>query len=278
MQTGAMPAHGRFPFGQPNDERPARAATEERPEALVVGVYPSAFHVSWSPPLDLDTRPVAKRRFPFIGSLAVDVEPTVFWDGADPAPRKLLESWKAAVGFQDSWGFVVPGNNGPSGQGLENSYLRPLGLGTNRVAMTDAIPWYFVKSSQLDAIRRLAAFNLPGVDQGELPERPTPRRLTQMATGEPRASQLRAEIVDSGAPLVITLGQEALDTIRGISTLVRGVPTRLSHDDSYGAEGTIDLEGNIFRFLPLAHPGLIRQSAKNSPWRIAHNRWSGTED
>jgi len=49
-------------------------------------VYPSALHVRWSRG-DLNVQ-----------ALAVDVEPTVFWDGADAELR--VAAWKGAVGFR----------------------------------------------------------------------------------------------------------------------------------------------------------------------------------
>lgn len=90
--------HGVFPFGQPNRERPMRLPSGPV-EALVVGVYPSAFHVSWSPPPKYDPRPDDSRRRPFISSLAVDVEPTVFWTGENPSPDDELVRWKQSVEF-----------------------------------------------------------------------------------------------------------------------------------------------------------------------------------
>src|SRR3954469_22340227 len=115
-------------------------------DAVVVGVYPSAFHVAWSPPPDVDPRPQDKRAHAFVSSLAVDVEPTVFWDGVDPAPTALLAEWREAVGFDDErHGFVRPGHNGPSGNGLTTDVLAPLDLAPERVAFTDAVPWFFVK-------------------------------------------------------------------------------------------------------------------------------------
>lgn len=155
-----MTEHGRFPFGRPNTERGLRPASSGRASALVVGVYPSAFHVAWSPLKEHDDRPSDERGRPYVASLAVDVEPTVFRGGVDPSPAVLLEQWKQAVGFRESWGSVRPGLNGPSGNGLTDEYLTPLGLEPGEVAMTDVVPWYFVKTgdgSQGAAIERLRA-------------------------------------------------------------------------------------------------------------------------
>ena len=121
--AGSGVVHGRFPFGRPNSERPPRPAHGDA-ELLVIGVYPSAFHVAWSPPPAADPRDGSKRSRPFVGSLAVDVEPVVFWDGLNPSPADLLVQWKAMVKFDpERHGTVRLGTNGPSGAGLVEHYL-----------------------------------------------------------------------------------------------------------------------------------------------------------
>ena len=40
---------GTFPFGRANRIRPMRKPRTQ-PDALIVGVYPSAFHIAWSAP------------------------------------------------------------------------------------------------------------------------------------------------------------------------------------------------------------------------------------
>src|SRR3954449_1131424 len=120
--------HGQFPFGRNNVERPMRVSTGAC-HVLVVGVYPSAFHIAWSPPPAVDPRAVEARGRPFIASLAVDVEPTVFWDGIEPTSYDELARWKHALAFEpEVHGSATVGNNGPSGAGLVARILEPLGL------------------------------------------------------------------------------------------------------------------------------------------------------
>lgn len=267
MQGG----HGSFPFGRPNTERPPRLPPGAA-AALVVGVYPSAFHVAWSPPGHAGARPL-------ISSLAVDVEPTVFWDGQTPSPSELLELWKAAVGFDARrHGIVRPGHNGPSGVGLEERILRPLGLDPSAVAFTDAVPWFFAKHgarSQGAAIaERFAPWAIAnGVDPGSLPSRPSAAALPRLAIAEPRRSALRAEIAATGAPILIALGQEALDAVRGVADRgsVTGVQTTLT-PDGYGAIGTAAFEGRRYELLPVVHPGFQRQT-KRPDWLAAFEQW-----
>ena len=40
------------------------------------------------------TGPMISVGTPNVASLAVDVEPTVFWDAVTPSPTALLEQWK----------------------------------------------------------------------------------------------------------------------------------------------------------------------------------------
>lgn len=245
-------------------------------EALVVGVYPSAFHVAWTPPPDLDPRAPASSR-PYIGSLAVDVEPVVFWDGNNPTPTSLLHAWVDAVGFiENKHGSVRPGHNGPSGAGLNERILTPLGLTADSVAFTDAVPWFFVKpgrGGQLDAIEnrfRPIATELD-IRPGSLPRRPSARRLPEIAATEPRRNALRNEILAAGAPVIITLGQEALDALIGVADELGGTQRRLA-PDGYGAAGEVIVDGRRLTVLPLAHPGFIRQT-KRRDWLDALTSW-----
>lgn len=70
-----MTARGAFPFGRPNTDRPMRTAGRQTAAAAtIVGVYPSAWHVTWRAPSYLH----ASGRTGGVRALAVDVEPTVF--------------------------------------------------------------------------------------------------------------------------------------------------------------------------------------------------------
>ena len=158
-------------------------------------------------------------------------------------------------------------------------YLEPLEVDPQHVAMTDAVPWFFVKSgagSQSAARDRLAQLSLTkalGIDPGELPARPTTKHLVEIVTGSPRRESLRSEIVAAEPANVVTLGQEGLDAVRGVVDSATGAQTRLLPDDAYGTEGSLTIDGERLRWIPLAHPGLIRQLAMDSRWRTAHDRW-----
>src|SRR6478736_3504366 len=146
--TDAQDAGGRFPFGRPAGPRPPRKPSAARAEVLVLGVYPSALHVRWTPPrwaTEQDPEINA------VGALAVDDEPEVFWNGNGEAT--LVERWKNAVGFRDgdqagAWGTVRPAGNGTSGRPVVDRVLEPLGIDPSAAWFTDAVNTYFVKSGR----------------------------------------------------------------------------------------------------------------------------------
>lgn len=237
---------------------------------------PSAIHIAWTPPSAVDPRDAGGRSRPLIGSLAVDVEPTVFWDGLAPSPADELARWRAEVDFEPvTHGTATLGTNGPSGAGLIDTVLTPLGLDAASCAYTDAMPWYFVKydkGGQGRAIRdRLAPIaQTLGVHAGSIPARPSRRVLVELVCGTARRDLLRAELIEADPPLVITLGQEALDVMSAVAT-TSGVRQQLS-PDGYGAVGVVALDGRRIPLLPLAHPGFVRQT-KNEAWRLALASW-----
>ncbi|HEY1574606.1 MAG TPA: hypothetical protein VGG05_24960, partial [Pseudonocardiaceae bacterium] len=79
-----------------------------------------------------------------VGALAVDEEPTVFWDGVDAARR--IEQWQRTVGWEPGWGSIAAaGGNGSSGRHVVDHVLRPLGIAPEQVYFTDCLPTYFIK-------------------------------------------------------------------------------------------------------------------------------------
>ncbi|MBK7904632.1 MAG: hypothetical protein IPJ97_18225, partial [Proteobacteria bacterium] len=166
----------------------------------------------------------------------------------------------------------------PQAQDSVVNVLEPLGLDVGDVAFTDAVPWFFVKDgagSQGEAIRErfgpIAASI--GAAPGSLPKRPTTRQLVELANGPLRRDALRAELVEAAAPLVITLGQEALDAIRAVADRCDGVQVRLAPSDDYGSRGHLVVGGHRMRLLPLVHPGFQRQTARQD-WKEQLKRWT----
>ena len=232
-----MEPFGCFPFGRPNTLRPAREPTRGPAAAAVVGVYPSAWHVAWTAPAYL--RSPSRRGT--VAALAVDVEPTVFWEGDSEGFLERLAVWKAEVGFTDGddpgahgrIGNKSPAANGSSGAKLEARYLTPLGIAAASTAFTDVYPVFMIKSSgrgnsvrreQGDAITSeydVIARKL-GFQPSSLPQRSVPKNLVTEASSR---FKVAVQVPDGqaaagGARVVGIQGPSPLNRGRRASSLV----------------------------------------------------------
>jgi hypothetical protein len=281
---------GVFPFGRPSTKRPARRPTSGSAEIFVLGVYPSALHVRWILPQWLCTNDRSE-----VKALAVDVEPTVFWDGSDAAAR--VEQWREVIGFRegnglDDWGFVEPAaRNGSSGDDVGDRVLKPLGKSPASTWFTDAVPWFFVKrapktsakipsppSQQADVLddvyTRLVVHlakrggHLPKWD---LPSRPSIAQLVDAASD--RSAELRDEVLASRAATLITLGEEA----RRVATKLADEPGNVSSiplslamsNDDYATKRELMIGDQKVNWWALRHPGSRdrRWQDKDEAWR-----------
>ena len=284
-------ADGAFPFGQPNGPRPWRWGAPGLPDHLVIGVYPSALHVRWEAPA------FAKdHRGPrgVVGSMAIDVEPQVFWNGKDAETR--INSWKSDVGFVEGdqegcHGHIEPATNGPTGDALFAEYLPKLGWTEADTALLDVYPVYLVKrgsDSQRGQGRAIEeeydplAGHLSRASGGtfqasNLPERPTAKQLPKMAA-ERFGAWLVEALTELRPSAVITLGQEPWDTLEllpGVEVSAPAADLSALLPNNYGQAGRIVVDHQVVEWTPLAHPGLIRQDTGR--WAAAHGRWIGTE-
>jgi hypothetical protein len=264
LQALNVGSWGRFPFGMPNSRRAPTGPTNAA--VVVLGVYPSALHLSWRAP-DLTTK---------VSALAVDVEPVVFWRGADGAARKQhIDDWKRAVGADTSFGtFGWSGLNGISGTNVDENYLGALGVQYDCCLLTDCIPFYFVKKNkgeQGDTIDRKwrnyadsRAWN-----GGRLPNRPASADVVALAAHPART--LAREIAASEPRAIITLGQEAADAVERVGTVTARPPgLPLQRNEDYGRPGQISLAGHRAMWIPLAHPGA---TGRKGPWQDRHREW-----
>jgi hypothetical protein len=273
-------ADPRFPFGAPSTPQDPRRATQ--PTGLfVLGVYPSALHVHWTPPAWASVLPGVKP----IGALAISDEPTVFWDGIAPDPDDLVDAWKQQVGFHEGddpeqWGHVRQAGNGTSGRPVVDRVLEPLGISPGSTWFSDCVNTYFVKSgegSQGDAWeKRYAPFaNAIGRPAPTIPARPTVDDLVATAASDHR-TRLRTQLLESESALVVTLGEEARQVLVAIADDSSGPPTKpLTQraerriDEDYGEAGTAQIGNRSFAWMALVHPG-----QRSKSWAMTHDRWA----
>lgn len=269
---------GMFPFGRPSTERPPRRPT--RPcAAFVLGVYPSALHVRWRLPAWYAGSGQA------VAAMAVEVEPSVFWDGQVPDPGELIDNWRKAVGFvtgddPNSDGHVSGVRlNGSSGLAVRDRVLTPLGIEPEATWFTDASPWFYVKygtggrREQGDVVSNV--YNPFAESRGRalasIPRRPSPTELVRRCSSEER-SRLREEILASDAPLLLTLGEESRRVLGSIADSSSGRPTGPLSLDGYGAPGQVTIGGRSIRWHALVHPG-----QRSRRWLEAHQEWVSSE-
>jgi len=245
-------------------------------------VYPSALHVRWNPPRWLvEDAGVSK----IVGALAVDVEPVVFWDGADAKAR--VDEWKRLVSFRTgdeagAWGHVSAAGNGTSGAGVRDDILDPLGLDTGEVWFSDAVPWYFVKRSARPGRAKREQGDAMDTDYAPLaardPSAPLHSLTTRLSVDQlvrwsvtERREALRREILESEARVLITLGEEARRVIVGIADSIAGGGERTLEEKmtGYAEPGTCSIEGHRTRWFALRHPG-----QRGKGWSALHRAWT----
>lgn len=247
----------------------------------MLGVYPSALHVRWTPPQWAG----AELGVGAIGALAVDDEPVVFWDGGDAAARAA--AWRLAVRFRagdgpHDWGHVSAAGNGTSGRAVGQRVLAPLEVGADATWFTDAVDRYFVKSGGLrrQQSEAIAADYAPfaahaGLPAAVLPARPSVADLVALAATEHQA-RLRHELQEARAPTVVTLGEEARRVFHAIADESSGQPT-LPLDGRqlagkagsvYGKAGEARVGSHRMVWRALVHPG-----QRSATWTALHDRW-----
>ena len=247
---------GTFPFGQPLLARPGHGPTPAH--LFLLGAYPSAVHIKWIPPNPLRA----------IKALAVDNEPTPFWDGTDEA--ESVGQWLANVGWMHDWGIVKPAGrfNGSSGRDLEERYLARFDVKPRDAWITDCLDTYHMSvdvaariADTYDVLR--ARLALPGVT---LPAHPDESTIKSRAVGH--VDRLRTELLAVTPEILVTLGNAALITAARVLEIPPPLVKLSHHPAKYGRPVNVTLRGNTIAWYPLAHP------AAPPAYRKTHNQWT----
>lgn len=249
------PLDGTFPFGRPVQRRRPSAKSKRR--LFVLGAAPSALHIAWWSP----TRKLVK-------ALAVDNEPTPFWNGADE--EEQIAEWKRLVRFHvGEWGEVATSDvvNGAAGRWLDEHVLAPLGATRDEACLSTCLDTYFADPVMAFAIeeRYQPWARDAGMPEARLQPQPRDGALLELAVTSHR-ERLLHELSVVVPERVITLGKTALRVLRAITETNVG-PARLHPDDRYGVEHPLTLGRRSTLWLALARP-------QPSPeYAMAHERW-----
>lgn len=272
-----MSEWGAFPFGKPNTERPARRG--KRGAVVVIGVCPSAWHVSWTAPTHLIAGQSGG-----VQAMPVDVAPAGLSDEAQDDFGARLLAWKQDVGFRDgehgTLGPVATIGDGVRGK-VKVHYLTPLGLEPERVTFTDVFPVFMVRRStgakreqgdmifqEYDPIASAMGFSpctLPArLDEEELPR----------VAAERFGTRLLDDLGQAHPTLVITLGHEVWETLMRLPALRPQSPVasfEALKSDHYGAVGSLFINAGRVNWLPLVHPSVL---GRPSEWETLHAAWA----
>lgn len=245
-----------FPFGQ--KLKNVVQENREQKNIFVLGVYASAVHAKW---VDKDNKTVVQ-------ALAVASEPYIFWKGENA--QEIISK----ISIPSEIGKLVPANrnlNGPSGNALDELYLEPLGENRDSSWICDLVPHACLNDGQTKAIKEkynslIDLYNLPQV---------TIPRVPLKLTDEARRQEILKEIEAANPKIIVLLGD---DTIRWFLSFYDSSYRKLSDfgfdEESYGKVHAINIDGNVYKVLPLVHPrvsaGLGRHSKE---LRALHMHW-----
>ena len=248
---------GVFPFGQPI--LPLAQKDRTRKRVFVLGVYASAVHARW---LGEDGRQK-------IGAVAVASEPEIFWRGSRETVQKIISEIKLPAGA----GSLVPASahlNGPSGKALDELFLKPLGLSREDAWLCDLVPHSCMNPRQEEALKReydplRASLRLPPYEWPKVPDE---------LAGVERRLEIEGELLESGADILITLGDQPLRWFTKYHGSERNLLAYGQTAQTYGKLHPISISGRKLHLLPLVHP---RQAARlgthSAEWAALHEAW-----
>jgi len=252
---------GIFPFGQPI--LPVMQRDRTRKRVFVLGVYASAVHARW---IGDDGRQK-------IGAVGVASEPEIFWRGSQETAQKIISTIKLPVGA-GRLEVASAQHNGPSGKALDELFLRPLGLSRSDAWLCDLVPHSCMNPKQKEALQReydpvRKSIGLPAYDWPEVPNE---------LAGASRRREIESELFESGAKIVITLGDQPLRWFtREHGTKARLIAYGQTARD-YGRLHPLSVSGHELHLLPLVHPRQAARLGGHSPrWTELHERWIMSE-
>lgn len=162
------------------------------------------------------------------------------------------------------------GLNGPSGMALDTMFLEPLGLKRSDAWLCDLVPYSCMNRSQERALERSydparGSLGLPAYDWPGVP--------AVLAT-EARRREIEAELLESGADIVMTLGDQPLKWFTRHYGTAGSLGRYGRTPAEYGRLHPFRVGDREMQLLPLAHPRQAgRLGAHSSTWAALHAGW-----
>lgn len=240
---------GSYFFGSEITKRPPSAADTRG--TFVLGAYPSALHVRWDLPLGV-VRDTGRRRLTWVNSLAVQDEPSPFWNGSDAHER--VARWASSA--SPLWGKFTNDHsmNGSSGRLLDERYLSILGIKRGEAWITDCLDTYYGSKGQhaVVAFYRSLSDRAGPFPTVNLPSHPDTKTIERRAIED--VTQLRSELEMCEPEEVVTLGAAAFKVfLRLLEPLGSAPPGLTPVRGQYGRPVVVRQRGRTIRWWPLAH-------------------------
>ncbi len=250
-----------FPFGE--ELHPLTQQERSSKSVFVLGVYASAVHARWK----RDGRVVCQ-------ALAVASEPRIFWDGNEDEAKKIISS----IHIPPALGTLEPAGknlNGPSAKVLDEHILAPLGYDRKVAWLCDCLPETRLNPGQVKVIeeRYNPLIGEYGLNTVTIPKRPV------SFCDDKRAAEITDEIVESGAGLLVLLGD--IPIAQYLNRVVDVSWSSLSEYCDlygYGVRTETELAGKRIEILPFAHPRQIGALGSHSEkWNRLHREWEESQ-
>lgn len=246
-----------FPFGQKLEI--VKQEDRSPKKFFVLGVYASAVHARW--------RGVDKRIK--INALAVASEPYIFWKG--DGCQKIIDK----ITIPKELGTLEPAlpiYNGPSGNTLDEKFLKPLGATRDEAWLCDLLPYSRINSNQRKALNKhydleMKRYNLPICTVPNFTQ-------TELKNQINRHFEIMQEIVESKCDTIILLGDLPIKYWLSHFTKFRKLSDFGDTPKRYGKTHAMKLDGKSYNILPLVHPRQAGNLGKASKkWNELHNQW-----
>ncbi len=255
-----MKADNIFPFGR--RVKPCVPHISERRPIYVLGAYPSALHVRWTPPPPEPFKPIR--------AIAVDNEPEIFWNGDKEFEH--VDDWMIYARFEPKWGTVALAKelNGSSGRWVNEQVIDAFRTSRANVWLSDCLDTYRCSDKLAKRIQDTYS-KLPkklGLPRASLLMHPSEDEIVKEAIQAHR-TRLVNEIENARPDKIITLGNAALRVMTNLVETKSDVPRKLVADvNFYGKPITVHTNsGHAMQWFPLAHP------AAPKIYQAAHFIW-----
>jgi uracil-DNA glycosylase len=248
-----------FPFGQPLKRV---SQTDRAPkQVFVLGVYASAVHARW-----LD-----KNGNQLVAALAIASEPEIFWRGN--GAKEIIEKIVPPEGAGTLTEPLSKNLNGPSGNVLDEKFLKPLGYARKDAWLCDLLPESRVNPQQKKAIE---THYLPVCSKFNLPKPTIPDFNQAELNSEKRREEILQEIKDSKAKTLVLLGDLPIQWFFKYYTKEKYSKLSLFGDtqEEYGKQHEIEVAGMQMKVIPLCHPRQAgKLGASSAKWGRLHDGW-----